>query len=314
MVGEDTLVFAPMHGITLRFFRNALARSFKAPDYAVSPFIATVAGERIKPSLLADVALDVEQLIPVVPQVIGKNPGQLRTMLLALKALGHRRVDLNAGCPWPMVTKKGRGAGLARNADALAAMLETGCEIFPGAFSVKLRLGFERSDELLGLMPRLNGFPLAEVCIHARTAKQMYEGGVHLEAFAEAAAACRHPVVYNGDIFSVEDFARFKKLFPSVRSWMIGRGVLRNPFLIEEIQKGGCVERDSARLRAFADDCERACASELSGPAAIVGRMKELWSYLCAGLPERVGARLWAHLKFSRTPQEMAQILDAFLK
>ena len=310
MSERDVFVLAPMHGVTLRFLRNALARRFKAPDLAVSPFIPTVAGDKIKPALLADVDPRRQQLLPLVPQVIGKNPEELKTMVRALKSLGYDRVDLNAGCPWPMVTKKGRGAGLARNRDALAAMIEAGCCELPGGFSVKLRLGFDRSDEILDLMPMLNSFPLAEVCIHARTAKQMYEGNVNLEAFAAALAICRHPVVYNGDIFTAGDFRNLKKRFPQVSRWMIGRGLLRNPFLIEEIfREDGC-GRDFAKILEFAGDCEAACDAELSGPAATVGRMKEIWSYLCAGMPAKTGERLWSRLKLCRTPQEMRTVLQ----
>lgn len=314
MSEHDLLILAPMHGVTLRFLRNALARRFKAPELAVSPFISTVAGGKINSSLLDDVDLSREQRMRIVPQVIGKNPDDLRVMIRVLKAMGHDRVDLNAGCPWPMVAKKGRGAGLAKNRDNLTAMLEAGCSELPDGFSVKLRLGFERTDEILELMPILNSFPLVEVCLHARTARQMYEGNVELDAFEAAAGVCKHPIVYNGDIFTAEIFIGLQRRFPQIKRWMIGRGLLRNPFLMEEIIGGGETKYDLNRIRNFAADCMDACLGELSGPAAATGRMKEIWSYLCCGMPGNLGARLWRRLKLCRTPQEMDMVLDSTLR
>ena len=180
----DDFCLAPLRGVTVRTFRNLQAQWFAPPDRAVSPFIPTFAGEKVRPVLLKDIDPELGQAVPLVPQVIGKDAGQLRTLLRAFKAMGYACADLNAGCPYPFVVRKGRGAGLMRDADALARMLETGCEELPGGFSVKVRLGMDAPDLLARRMELLNGFPLREVAIHARTAKQMYEGRVRLEAFA----------------------------------------------------------------------------------------------------------------------------------
>ncbi|MBO4288397.1 MAG: tRNA-dihydrouridine synthase family protein, partial [Kiritimatiellae bacterium] len=249
--GKPFFYVAPMHGITERVWRNAMAAHFRMPDAAVAPFIATFAGERVKPRLLEDVSPEKEQRIPLVPQALGKDPAELRVLLRAFKALGYARADLNAGCPWPMVAKKGRGAGLPRNPDTFRRMLEAGCDAMPGGFSVKVRLGYDAPDQLAAWMPMLNEFPLCEVTIHARTAKQMYAGEVDLEAFADAAARCRHPVVYNGDLFSLEEYRRLQARFPGVSRWMLGRGLLRDPFLMEDLAAGCRVPRDAERLAAF---------------------------------------------------------------
>jgi tRNA-dihydrouridine synthase len=121
--GADDLCLAPLRGVTVRAFRNLLATWFAPPDRAVAPFIPTFAGAKVKPVLLQDVDPDFGQEIPLVPQVIGKDPEQMRTLLRSFKALGYACADLNAGCPWPFVTKKGRGAGLLRDAAALARLL-----------------------------------------------------------------------------------------------------------------------------------------------------------------------------------------------
>jgi len=297
-----------LRGVTVRTFRNLHAKWFLPPDRAVAPFIATVAGQKVKPGLLQDIDPTREQAVPVVPQAIGKDTGQLRVLLRAFKGLGYTCADLNAGCPWPFVMKKGRGAGLMRDADAFAAMLEAGCEEMPRGFSVKVRLGINTPDLLAERMEIINAFPLCEVTIHARTAKQMYGGDVLLDGFAAAAARCKHPVVYNGDIRTRDDFLAMHARFPGIRRWMIGRGLAANPFLIEDIRGGVPVVRDTGRLKSFLEDYLAACEEELHGPAPVLGRVKELWSYLHTFFPN--GDRLWDTIKVCRTLDEYRRAVD----
>lgn len=304
----DTFCLAPLRGVTVRTFRNLQARWFTAPDRAVSPFIPTFAGAKVKPALLREVDPAAGQAVPLVPQVIGKDTEQLRTLLQAFKIMGYACADLNAGCPYPFVTKKGRGAGLMRDEAAFARMLETGCAEMPGGFSVKVRLGVDQPDLLMRRMPLINAFPLREVTIHPRTARQMYEGHVSLEAFAEAMAACRHPVVYNGDIRTRGDFLRLKARFPDVTRWMIGRGAATDPFLFGRLRRADAPPREAAKLKGFLDEYAAVSAEELYGPASVLGRMKELWGYLHRAL--RQGERIWKSVRVCRTVDEYRRVVD----
>ena len=308
-VAADEFCLAPLRGVTVRSFRNLFASRFLPTDRAVAPFIPTFAGEKVKPVLLQDVDPGLGQKIPVVPQVIGKDPEQMRTLLRSFKALGYTHADLNAGCPWPFVTKKGRGAGLMRDALAFERMLAVGCEEMPDGFSVKVRLGVDTPDLLAQRMELINAHPLCEVTIHARTARQMYEGTVMLDAFQAAAALCRHPVVYNGDIRTYADFLALKARFPQISRWMIGRGVAIDPFLIERIRSAGTSRRDPARLNGFLDDYVSLCEKELYGPASVLGRMKELWGYLHLSL--RQGERIWKTVRVCRTLDEYRRVVES---
>lgn len=308
----DTFYLAPLRGVTARAFRNAFALNFAAPDAALSPFVASVAGERVKPGLLADIDIASEQRIPLIPQVIGKDPAQLRVMLRAFKALGHSCADLNVGCPWPFVMKKGRGGGLLQDADNLARMLEVGCAEMGAGFSIKVRLGLKTPDLLLERMALINSFPLRELCIHARTARQMYAGEVLLDEFETAAAACDHPVVYNGDIFSQQDFQYLKERFPGINRWMIGRGLVVDPFLMESIKAAEQVDRNQARLQEFIDSLLAAYVAELNGDNQVMGRMKELWSYLHTALIG--GKRIWNSIKICRCVDEYHRVVESAFK
>ena len=309
---RDDFCLAPLRGVTVRAFRNLHALWFAAPDRAVAPFIPTFAGAKVKPVLLKDIDPDLGQAVPVIPQVIGKDVAQLRTLLRAFKELGYACADLNAGCPYPFIIKKSRGAGLMRDAEAFARMLEAGCEEMPGGFSVKVRLGVDKPDLLLERMALINAFPLREVAVHARTARQMYEGKVLLDAFAAALAACRHPVVYNGDLRTRQDWLRLKARFPGITRWMIGRGLAIDPVLIERLAGGEAPLRDVARLKGFLDDYVAANAEELYGPVSVLGRMKELWSYLHLSL--RQGERVWRSVRICRTLEEYHRVVEGVFK
>ncbi len=273
------LILAPLRGVTEHTFRDMFMRHFGGIDEAVTPFIPTVEGARVKSQLLKDLRPHVAAL-HLVPQVLGRDPKAFRVMLNALRDLGFARVNLNAGCPWPMVVKRGRGSGLLKNETALAAMLEAGCDVMGNGFSIKVRLGIDDPALLLQRMPLINQFPLDEVTIHGRTARQMYAGIADVDAFASAAERCAHRVVYNGDIFTLDDFQRLQQRFPHITRWMIGRGVIRNPFLCESIKAGREIPVDAARLKNFLDDYLAAVCLELSGDRPVLGRMKELWFYL----------------------------------
>jgi tRNA-dihydrouridine synthase len=303
------LVLAPLRGVTVRLFRECFQRHFGGLDGAVSPFLTTIAGAKIKATHLADILPEANATLPLVPQVIGKNPAEFTTLLAAIRDLGYSRCDLNAGCPFPMIVKRGRGAGLLRDADALRRMLDAGCAALPDhGLSVKVRLGIDAPGLLLERMELFNEYPLAELTIHARTSRQRYEGEVDLDAFADCLAAAKMPVVYNGDIRTAEDLARLRTRFPSVAGWMVGRGAVTDPFLALRIRgKAPARGEEPARIRAFAEEYAERTKAELFGPAPFLGRMKELWSYLHACFED--GDRLWRELRLARSFGDYDDIL-----
>lgn len=303
-----TISLAPLRGVTGLRFRQAFQAHMSGLDLAVAPFIATVQGDRVKPEILRGIEPSVQPKgLPLIPQVIGKDARQLRVMLRAMKELGYTQVDLNSGCPWPFVAKKGRGAGLLRDEANLAAMLEAGCEeLGEGNFSIKVRLGIEEKTLLAKRLPILLRYPLREICVHPRTAKQMYEGSVDLDAFERICEACTLPLTYNGDIRTLEDYQMLSARFPTVSRWMIGRGIVANPFLAESIRVGKDT-RDMVRFQAWHADILARYAENAPGDHALLGHLKELWSYLAPTFKQ--GDQLWNSLKITRTRDEFERVL-----
>ncbi len=273
-----TIWLAPLRGVTLAPFRRLLAERFGGVDAALAPFAALGSSEKVPARIFADAAASLGGPLPTVPQVIGRDPAALRAAGRVLRDLGFERMDLNCGCPWKFVARKGRGSGLPEDADAFARMLEAGCEAMPGGFSIKVRLGYRTPDTLAARADLINSFPLRCVAVHPRTGAQMYGGAADLDAFAAVLPLLRAPVVYNGDIASPADAARVLARFPSLAGIMVGRGLCARPGLAAEIRGAPPAPREA--VAAFARDLAAEYAAALCGPAPLLGRLKELWGYL----------------------------------
>ncbi len=310
------LLLAPLRGVTLAPFRRLLAGRFGGFDAALAPFAALGAGDRVPARIFADVAPVACGGVPTVPQVIGRDPASLRAAAAVLRDLGYSELNLNCGCPWKFVARKGRGSGLPEDPDALARMLEAGCEAMPGGFSVKIRLGRRDPGTLARRADLLNSFPLAALVVHPRTGEQMYEGRADEDAFAAVLPRLRMPVVYNGDVFTAADALRIRARFPSLAGIMVGRGACANPALFAEIRaafEGRPAPFDAAERRrraaAFAAELSAIYEAELFGPAPLLGRLKELWGWLHRSFED--GEDGLRRIQRARTPAELADAVRA---
>ncbi len=286
---------APLRGVTIRAFRDTFHSELVEAGFkgAFAPFIPANPGIRVTDSFLKD--LDgARDDFPLIPQVIGKHPDAMRVFLKAVKARGFKKADLNAGCPFPMIIRKNRGSGIMKTPDVLEAMLVAGVdEMGEGNFSLKVRLGVERTDELLRLLPMINKYPLSCLTVHARTAKQMYNGDVDLEAFAKVAENSVNPVMYNGDVDSVFSAEEFSTRFPTIKNIMVGRG-----FIISLGKR-----KDACELALRYAQCNMA---ELAGDHQVLGRMKEFLAYW-NHLPH--WKQRWNMIKICRTVDELISVL-----
>ncbi|QBG46982.1 tRNA-dihydrouridine synthase family protein [Verrucomicrobia bacterium S94] len=313
---SPTLILAPMRGITTMHYRRAFVRHFRGLDIEMAPFIPTVNAERINPKLLKDVLPENQSGLPMIPQVIGNNADDFVQMNIALADLGYTEVNWNLGCPHKPIRKKRRGSGLLPHPDTVDIILNEVCERSPVSVSVKVRLGVSDKSELLQLIPVLNQFPLNEVIIHPRTAEQMYEGHVDLDAFEQAFQALEHPVCYNGDINDPAFFQSLKKRFPTIQRYMLGRGLLANPFLCEQIKEDPIshiimYEKHISRIRDFHDDLVSQYESALHGDHPVLGKMKEFWSYQATHLSN--GRKMFKKLKKAQKLNTYKAIVSEFL-
>lgn len=288
------MILAPLRGVTIRCFRKVFEEQIAEAGFteALTPFIPALTGfDPFKDRELSNhQSPTANHRILLTPQFIGKDPAALRDCLRRVRDAGYETADLNCGCPFPMVRGKGRGSGLLRTSDVLARLLEVGCDVMgPSRFSVKARLGVDRTDELLGLMPMLNGFPLRFLTVHARTARQMYTGACDWRSVEAIESVAAMPVVRNGDLPLPASGQQ-----PPAADIMVGRGFIRALG-----ERGDSVELLRRYIRASQD--------ELSGDAPVLGRMKELLSYW-KGLP--FWRRRWDVVKICRSVDELLSAIS----
>lgn len=276
------IYLAPIRGITDRIYRNLYPVYFKGVDMAIAPFISSVKKMKPEHNLLRELHPDKNTGIPTIPQIMSSNPDDFIALANALYDIGCGTVNWNIGCPFPMVVKKGRGAGILCYPARVESFLEKTMSALKPKLSIKLRIGLTYPDEVLQLIPIFNRFELEELIIHPRTGEQMYAGQVDLDIFEQCLHLLKHRVVYNGDIDSVEKLQSLAKRFGSIDRWMIGRGLLGNPFLAEKIKFNTekTYEEKIKIMRSFHDNLFAEYLKILSGPAHITNKMKEIWTYM----------------------------------
>jgi tRNA-dihydrouridine synthase len=313
-MSEPLLSLGPFQGITDAPFRNVFKRHFGGVDKFYTPFFTGIhkedhaknlQGEEIDPS-----CNDVETL---TPQILSTDAEEILRFAKQCQQLGYKEINLNMGCPFPRVANKKRGSGLLPYPDKVEAMLERVFEEIDVRFSVKCRLGYFDPDEIDAIIPVFNKYPLSELIIHPRIGKQLYKGEADVERFKVLMPLVKAPLVYNGDIVSVESFERISEAVQPVSQFMLGRGILANPFLAEEIHGGAynAPER-TERLHAYVVDLYDDRLHHAGGSPKVLGRMKELWSYLMYSFEEP--QVVWRRIKKINALKEYEEAVDFIFK
>ena len=287
------LWLAPLHGITSHTFRNTLCRHFGGIDCYMAPFLPTQPRGKLNKKVWQDIFPEHNTAVPLTPQLMGNRPEYVvDTMQMLHEQFGYEHFNLNIGCPSSPVVRHTRGCGLMPHPDIVERIVAEVTEKTPFRLSLKMRLGLHSADEGRVLLQRLNDYPLDFLVIHPRLGDELYEGKPHWVLFEEFCGITHHKVVYSGDIFSKEDYKMLSERFPMVHAWMLGRGMLQNPFLAEEI-KNQEVGDIKSRFLAFYQDL-KGCLLPIRGENGTLANLKELWHYFAV---------------FAHTPAEDLQAL-----
>lgn len=304
------IYLAPLQGLTDWIFREAYTEHIGSFDKTFTPFVRMQHGEFYRPSQCNDLLPENNNFQKPVPQFLGNDADSFKRFEALCLELNYQEVNINMGCPYPMVTGKRMGAGILAQPNLIASFFEA---IFANTqlkISVKTRLGLDNTEQFSALIPVFNAFPLSEIIIHPRIGKQQYKGEVNREAFYHYAPQLTHAVCYNGDISGRGDLEVLLAHVPTLEKVMIGRGVLSNPFLLSELRNEEfTAEEKKKMLRNFHIRLIELCQKKYSGVVHFLRRMEELWEYHSAIFPN--GHKLMKQVKKSRTP---AQYEEAVFK
>jgi len=225
------LYSSPLQGYTDFRFRNTFQNYFGGIDQYYAPYIRLKGKGEIKPSNERDILPANNQALKLVPQLMTKDADEFLFIAKYVKELGYDELNWNLGCPYPMVAKRGMGSGLLTSPEKINEILKIVMAESDIKVSIKMRLGYESSDEIFKVLPVLEKHALVNITIHPRIGKQLYKGEVDLDRFERCIGQSKHTILYNGDITSVQGFREMKDRFPEIEHWMIGRGLIADPFL-----------------------------------------------------------------------------------
>ena len=279
----ETLSLAPFQGITDVVYRNVFKKHFSGIDKFYTPFFTGIQKDNSKSLRGEEISPEFNDMNTVVPQILSNKAEEIIRFANQCKSMGYAEFNLNMGCPFPRVANKIRGCGLMADPERTIAMLNEVCEHVDGIkFSIKCRLGYFHDEEIYAFIDTFNALNISEIIIHPRIGKQMYNGEASLEKFIALMPLINKPLVYNGDIFDVEKYNRVSTVPAPTTPFiiMLGRGLLTNPFLAEEIKNIDNQQDKTLRLHNFVVDLYVERLRHAGGSPKIIGSMKELWKYM----------------------------------
>lgn len=310
------LELAPLEGITTYVYRNAYARHFGDIDRYYTPFLSLHKEKEFNHKERQEILPENNEGLKVIPQVLTNSAEDFLRAAEKLKALGYDEVNINMGCPSGTVTTKAKGAGMLSDTERLKVFLDEVFAKTPMKISVKTRLGVESAEEWDALLELFNQYSIGKLIVHARVRADFYQNTPNMDAFAKAVERSKNPLCYNGDIYTLEDYEKLCQTFPNLQDVMMGRGILRNPFLPSQIRdsqsasvkaqcvddkidaSAGCTHDEAAaeimgmcgevsmeKLRAFHDEIYAGYQAIQFGDRNILFKMKELWHYMLNVMP-----------------------------
>jgi tRNA-dihydrouridine synthase B len=309
-----TLLSSPLQGFTDYRFRNAFHHYFGGIDTFYAPYIRLDGKMVIKSSYQRDLQPENNTTLEVIPQVMTNDADGFLFVVNYIQQLGYKELNWNLGCPYPMVTKQGMGSGLICDSAKIDHILERVHNETDVTVSMKMRMGYETPEEILDVFPILDKYPLKNIAIHARIGKQLYKGGVNLEAFQRCVDSTKHKLYYNGDITTVARFKEMQERFPSIDHFMIGRGLIADPFLPSMI-KNNTTEYPANRWDIFSefhDTIYQQYDAALSGPTPIKMKMLGFWEYFSQSFSNP--QKTYKKIKKAGSPRAYTQAVAEILK
>lgn len=277
----DKILSSPLQGFTDFRFRNAFHKYFGGVDTFYAPYIRLNGKFDIKPGYQRDLDPKNNKVHELFPQVMTNDPDEFMFVVDYVKSLGYNELNWNLGCPYPMVTKRCMGSGLINDPERIDAVLKKVHDESDITVSMKMRMGYDTPTEILDVFPILDKYPIKNVAIHARIGKQLYKGGVDLESFQNCLTNSNQTIYYNGDITSVNSYQEMKARFPEIEHFMIGRGLIADPFLPQMIKQGTTEYPDNKKeiFSRFIEELFNDYASALSGKSHVLTKMTSFWEY-----------------------------------
>ncbi|MBC7659512.1 MAG: tRNA-dihydrouridine synthase family protein [Chitinophagaceae bacterium] len=242
IIEQSVISVAPMEGLTtfpMRLWLSIVSQ----PQSMTTPFLRVTRAfpEREIPSTFAPELYQLRDVLPytITPQFISGDPEQFLRAADMLPPSIAPILEINCGCPSPNSLGRLAGSGMLHDAESYGRTIERlSAHLGPGRLAVKMRLGIDSPEEFPVLLAAIASLPLARLTIHGRTRADGYRGHARWPLIQRGAEDAQAPVIASGDVLGIESIKTLFREAPSLKGAMIGRGVLRNPWVFTEIRRG----------------------------------------------------------------------------
>jgi tRNA-dihydrouridine synthase B len=280
---EPLLALAPMQDVTdLPFWR--LMAEYGGADLYYTEYFRVHRDSHLEKWILESLTRNPTGR-PAIAQMIGNDVPSLVRSARELQQYPVAAIDLNLGCPAPVVYRKCAGGGLLREPEKIDAILGALRDAVTVRFTVKTRVGFDDPAVFEKLLPIFAKHSLDLLTVHGRTVKEMYRGGIHHDLIAQAVASLPCPVLANGNVNSAAEAAETLRR-TGARGLMIGRGAIANPWLFDQIRRhrrGEAVtEATGPEILDYIRRLYDAVCSPEARESAQVQKMKKTMNYIAA--------------------------------
>ena len=304
---RPALVLAPMQDVTDLPFMRVIARR-GAPDWFVTEYFRVHPDSCLNRYILRSIT-ENETGRPIFAQMIGRDLASLIRSAQELSNYPVAGIDLNLGCPAPIVCRKDAGGGLLRNPETVNRLLGSLRDAIPGHFTVKTRLGYTTADEFPALLEIFRRHAIDGLTIHGRTVMERYQTPVHPERVQTAVQTMPCPVIANGNVVDVETGLSYLEK-TGAAGLMMGRGAIRNPWIFSHLRAAFDAVPPSAPtyldLWEYVLELSDEIARETPkfNPLGHVQRMKKTLAYISHGLE----GDFEYDMRRARTPEEFQKI------
>lgn len=273
--------FAPLQGYTEDTYRRLHHELCGGVDVYYTPFVR-IENNEVRSKDLRDLDPKHNEGMPLTPQIIASGEREMRQLLDVILPMGYSSIDINMGCPFPLQTRHARGAGILPHPERIEELCK-GILSYPNvSFSIKMRLGLDSADEWREVLPILNEVPLRHITLHPRIGRQQYKGEADTTVLAEFIEKSAHPVIYNGDLCTLQQLHAIEHDFPSLAGLMLGRGLLARPTLAQEYKLDYEMAADERlqNVRRIHDRLLAHYDKVIPGEAQRLAKIRTFWDYM----------------------------------
>lgn len=236
------LFLAPMEGVVDWVMRDTLTR-IGGIDQCVTEFLRVT--DRLHPDNVfykncpeLKTSSRTRWGTPVFVQLLGGQAEPLALNAQRAAELGALGIDLNFGCPAKTVNRHDGGASLLKSCDRIFTIVDTVRKAVPENIPVtaKIRLGFDNPDRCVEIAQAVAEAKATWLTVHCRTKTDGYRPPAYWEWIPKIKDKAKIKIIANGEIWNVADFQRCVEI-TQCEDYMIGRGVLSNPFIFQQIKQ-----------------------------------------------------------------------------